>query len=104
MGPLHDAGTLEAMVASDDLAEAARCRKYLDLWRSEIDTPFFYENDELSSILGISPPRMGPLLERLNEVGRASRTHFSPTAIKTDLPLEEVLAAYREVSGRGMKV
>ena len=47
---------------------------------------------------------MGPLLERLNEVGRASRTHFSPTAIKTDLPLEEVLAAYREVSGRGMKV
>lgn len=104
LGPLHDAGTLEAMVASDDLAEAARCRKYLDLWRSEIDTPFFYENDELSSILGISPPRMGPLLERLNEVGRASRTHFSPTAIKTDLPLEEVLAAYREVSGRGMKV
>lgn len=89
------------MDASDDLSEAGRCRKYLGLWRSEIDTPFFYDNDEVSSTLGMSPPRMEPLLERLNEIGRASRTHFSPTAIKTDLPLEDVLSIYREASRRG---
>ena len=98
LGPLHDPELLSAMDASDDLAQPARCRKYLGLWRSEIDAPFFYDNDELSSVLGMSPPRMEPLLERLNDIGRASRTHFSPTAIKTDLPQEEVLSAYREAS------
>jgi tRNA (guanine26-N2/guanine27-N2)-dimethyltransferase len=101
LGPLHDPELLSTMDASDDLSEAGRCRKYLGLWRSEIDTPFFYDNDEVSSTLGMSPPRMEPLLERLNEIGRASRTHFSPTAIKTDLPLEDVLSIYREASRRG---
>ncbi len=99
LGSLHDRELLSAMEASDDLSEVGRCRKYLGLWRSEIDTPFFYDNDGVSSVLGISPPRMEPLLERLNEIGRASRTHFSPTAIKTDLSMEEVLSTYREASG-----
>lgn len=99
LGSLHDTDVLAAMTASDDLADAPRCRKYLELWRSEVDMPFFYDNDELSSVLGMSPPRMGPLLESMNEVGRASRTHFSPTAVKTDLPLKDVLAIYREAAG-----
>ena len=101
LGPLHDKELLSAMDAPDDLSEVGRCRKYLELWRSEEEAPFFYDNDEVSSILGMSPPRMGPLLERLNEIGRASRTHFSPTAIKTALPLEDVLSAYREASASG---
>ncbi len=99
LGPLHDPEVLASMSAGDDLADATRCRKYLQLWRDEIDTPFFYDNDELSSVLGSSPPRLTPLLERMNEKGQASRTHFSPTAIKTDLPLEDILELYREAAG-----
>lgn len=100
LGPLHDPELLGRMSADSGLADPARCRRYLELWRSEVDVPFFYENDEISSLLGISPPRMDALLERLGAVGKVSRTHFSPTAFRTDLDLEDVLAAYREVARR----
>jgi len=98
LGPLHDPEVLNNMSADPELATAKRCAKYLELWRSEVDVPFFYENDMLSSILGISPPRMDALLERLGAQGRVSRTHFSPTAFKTNLELDDVMAAYRDLS------
>lgn len=101
LGPLHDPEVLETMSADDSLARPARCSKYLELWRQEVDVPYFYENDEISSILGISPPRLNAVLERMAEVGHASRTHFSPTGIKTDLPYDEVLSVYRDVARVG---
>lgn len=100
LGPLHDPEVLGRMSADDALAEPGRCRKYLELWRSEVDVPFFYENDELSSLLGISPPRMDVLLKRMGRAGKVSRTHFSPTAFRTDLDLQSVLDIYREVAGQ----
>ncbi|NLI74095.1 MAG: methyltransferase [Euryarchaeota archaeon] len=103
LGPLHDHELLSDMEATNDLSEVRRCEKYLELWRSELDMPFFYENDELSSFLGISPPRMDLLLEKLNEVGKASKTHFSPTAIKTDLPIEDILSIYQEASASNLR-
>ena len=42
----------------------------------------------------VSPPAIETVLERLREEGyRASRAHYAGTAVKTDAPLEAVLAA-----------
>ncbi len=99
LGPLHDSEILKDMNADETLAAAARCKKYLKLWREEVDIPFFYENDELSSLLHMSPPRMDRLLEQIGASGNVSRTHFSPTAFKTDLEFNDVLAIYRDIAG-----
>jgi tRNA (guanine26-N2/guanine27-N2)-dimethyltransferase len=98
LGPLHDRALLAGMEAGEDLAQGPRCAKYLDLWRSELDVPFFYENNDLSSLLRISPPALDQVVERLGREGKASKTHFSPTGFKTDLGLEDLRRAYLDMS------
>ena len=43
----------------DGLANRSRCEKYLSLWREELDVPYFFENDELASMMNKSPPKDG---------------------------------------------
>ena len=93
-GPIHDKEFLGRMEADENLETRNRCSKYLDLWRNELDMPYFYENDELASLLKRSPHRMDDLLEALNDAGKCSKTHFSPTGFKTDLELEELTDIY----------
>jgi len=73
------------------LAERARCERYLSIWKEELNVPYFYETDELASLLGGSPPPLSLVIDRLREEGKASRTHFSPTGFKTDLEHDEIL-------------
>ena len=96
LGPLHNQEFLENMQAGDNLQTHNRCRKYLELWQNELDVPYFYENDEIASHLKASPQPMEDLLAALNERGKASKTHFSPTGFKTDLELAEILEIYQQ--------
>lgn len=100
LGPLHDAEVLGSMEAGENLQARRRCAKYLETWRQELDVPFFYDNDELASLVRTSPRRLDSVLEALGASGRVSRTHFSPTGIRTDLPLREVLDIYGAVKER----
>jgi tRNA (guanine26-N2/guanine27-N2)-dimethyltransferase len=97
LGPLADKDFLNSMKIPDSLAEKERCTKYMELWKEELDVPYYYENNELSSVAKLSPPRREVLLERMKDIGAASRTHFSPTGFKSDRSFEEILAAYREI-------
>jgi tRNA (guanine26-N2/guanine27-N2)-dimethyltransferase len=45
-------------------------------------------------MLRTSPPELGRIIDRMAAEGKASRTHFSPTGFKTDLPLEDVRRLY----------
>ncbi len=98
VAPLTDKSLLDNMTKLDSLEHPVRCSKYLNLWKNELDVPFFYENNELSSLLHSSPPELERLLDRIRKQGKASRTHFSPSGFKTDLPLKELLSLYPEVS------
>jgi tRNA (guanine26-N2/guanine27-N2)-dimethyltransferase len=98
LGQLTDKVFLSSMRPVGGLAEARRCQGYLELWKEELDIPFYYENDELSSMLKVSPARRERVLEELRAMGPASRTHFSPTGFKTPLDIEDVLACYRRAS------
>jgi len=95
LGPLLDHGALAEAAAPEGLACPDRVERYLELWREELDVPFYYETDELAAMLGLSPPGRAELLGALGDRGRVSRTTFSPTGFRTDRPLEEVLEAFR---------
>ena len=99
-GPLHSTELIDGMSAGASLAQQDRCKRYLLLWREElgVNAPFFFENDEIASALKISPPPIAKIIEKLREVGNASRTHFSPTAFKTDLPYDEITRLVSEIA------
>ena len=57
---------------------------------SEIDAPW-YEIGTLASIFRANPPRIGAFIEKLQKAGfRASRTHFSPTGVRTDADMAQI--------------
>lgn len=96
LGPLFDKGLL-AKMSPEGMAKEKKCTNVLDVWRNEIDsTPFVYDMNELSRFTKISPPNLEVFIEKLNEIGPASKTHFCPTSFVTELPLETILDVYRE--------
>ena len=76
-----------------------RMERMMDIWKDESNMPPFYHDlPYLSSRLGLSTPPIDDVMERIREIGYSvSRTHFSPTGIKTDAPIEDV---YRILKGR----
>ncbi len=98
-GKLFDVEHLQKMDPSGTAAEK-RCTKMLSLWKQEIDDiPLMYEISEISSHLKITTPPFERFIERMNEYGRTSRTHISPTGFKTELSLNEIFSVYKEVAG-----
>ncbi|MDO5861767.1 MAG: tRNA (guanine(26)-N(2))-dimethyltransferase [Thermoplasmata archaeon] len=98
LGPLHDQGFVRTF-STEGMADERRCRKYIDLWTNELDDQVFvYDVSELSSHLKMSPPRIADFVEMLNQHGRASLTHFSPTEFMTDIPLSDLIPLYRDCS------
>ncbi len=97
-GPLHDPGVLSRM-SQLGMSDERRAFKYLNLWRNEIDTEVFvYDMSELSSHVKMSPPRIDDFMEFLNRHGHAAKSHVCPSSFKTDIPLRDLLALYREFS------
>jgi len=98
LGPLHDQEFVASM-NPEGMATEKRCRKYIDLWSNELDSEVFvYDMSELSSHIKNSPPKLADFIELLRTNGKASFTHMSPTSFKTDLPLQQVVELYKEIS------
>lgn len=95
LGPLFDHEAVEETTVPKGLECQERVERHFEIWREEIDVPFYYETNEIAAMLKLSPPGRDRLLEALGSVGRVSRTNFSPTGFRTDLPLREVLEAFR---------
>ncbi len=65
---------------------------FLDLLEEEADaSAFFYNTNDIASLLKTSPPKMKYVFEKLKERGYdAARTHFCPTGFKTNASREEI--------------
>lgn len=99
-GKLFDQEHLKAMDPSNTAVER-RCTKMLNLWRNEIDDiPLMYEISEISSFLKLTTPPFEEFISAMNEYGRTSPTHISPTAFKTELTVKEICDVFTEVSKR----
>ena len=98
LGQLHDPEFVSRMDPTG-LAAEKRCVKYVDLWRNELDSEVFvYDMSELSSHIKMSPPRIDDFVDFLNQHGRASKSHVSPTSFKTDIDLKDLISLYRDFS------
>lgn len=98
LGPLKNQEIVEKMNAEDkgELAEKKKVSKFLNVVVEELDVPFFYDIHALARRNSLEVRKLSDIAAMLQEKGyRVSRTHFSPTAIKTDAPFEEVLEALK---------
>ena len=99
-GRLFDKDHIAKMIPSGTAVEK-RCTKMLGLWRAEMDDiPLMYEMSEFSSHLRIATPPFDEFMETMNDYGRTTPTHISPTAFKTELSVKEICDVFAEVSGR----
>ena len=98
IGPTRDEELLMKLKVPSTAQQPDRCAKYIDLWKAEVDLPFFYENNEISSLLKLSPPNLDAVITWLSRHGKASKTHFSPTGFKSDLPYEDILRLYPDIN------
>ncbi len=99
-GELHSHDALHAIDLDAALGTHRRCEKMVGLWRGELSVaPLYYRVDELARHTKSHPPRSARLIEGLRERGAtASMTHFDPKGIKTNMSLEELLAAFKSIS------
>jgi tRNA (guanine26-N2/guanine27-N2)-dimethyltransferase len=75
--------------------------EFLSLLSSELDVPFYYDTHSLAKRTGVGIPKIQVLIDELMSRGyRTTRTHFSPTSIKTEAPFEEVLSALEKVNNQ----
>jgi len=94
-------GNLFAEEVLKELAPLGKLdEELISLWESESSfPPFFYDTNEISSILKIAPPPIEEIEKKLEEKGfKTSRTHFSPTGIKTDAPYKKLKDVFLDIS------
>jgi len=96
-GPLFSKELLRSMRATGDLGTKVRFERILDVWREEQSAPtLFYAMDELARRTKISPPKLVEFVEYLRGKGfEASRTHFDPKGLKTDMPTKKLIEAFK---------
>ncbi|MGI0039692.1 MAG: tRNA (guanine-N1)-methyltransferase [Nitrososphaera sp.] len=92
-GLLHDR---DFVVKMSEGATDARCKKVLDAAVDEIEIPYYFKGDEISSMLKTNPNSITAVIEKLRAAGyRASKASLNPGAFKTDARIDQVLAALR---------
>lgn len=76
-----------------------RLEKILALIRQESEiNALWYDIGFLSSVLKTNPPKIERVMEKLRDGGfNASRTHFSPTGIRTDAEIGDIKKAFESI-------
>ncbi len=106
-GPIYDENLVRAISRSPEvcLAEKRKYEKLLSIISNEGRGEFpYYDLHSLFSMRKISGiPKISMVIEKLKEKGFfASRTHLSPTSVRTNAPLSEIVEVVSEiVSSRG---
>lgn len=97
LGPLMSGELVKSLRATGDLGTATRCGRIIECWGEETSMPpLFYLMDELAKKTKLSPPKLSDFVAFLVDRGaRASRTHFDPKGLKTDLNAKELIREYR---------
>jgi len=78
-------------IKDNEFLEKVRFCDVTEKLKHELDVPFYYDTHHLAKFHGVQPPKIGVLVDRLNENFLASRTIFCPTGVKTDMSLVNLL-------------
>ncbi|AFN04769.1 tRNA (guanine(10)-N(2))-dimethyltransferase [Pyrococcus furiosus DSM 3638] len=101
LGPLKNEKVvgemLELLVSGFEVANYREVLKLLHMLHEELDIPLFYDTHALGKRLKIEPKKLGEIIKELKSMGyEATRTHFSPTGIKTNAPYEVFVEVMRK--------
>lgn len=89
--PLHDPDFVKTMSTGAEKQN----KKLLDAALEEIDVPYYFRADEISSRLKTHPQSLSKIIEKLQSSGfKASRTPFNPGAFKTDARIDQILQVF----------
>lgn len=102
LGSLMSREVLKSMKPTGDLGTSPRCAKIIECWTEELGMPpTFFLMDELAKKTKLSPPKLTDFIGFLADRGaRASRTHFDPKGLKTDLDAKDLVKEYRTFARR----
>ncbi|WP_148882185.1 tRNA (guanine(10)-N(2))-dimethyltransferase [Thermococcus aciditolerans] len=98
LGPLKSQGFVDDMLklAWEHPLAHKKTLPFLETLAGELDTPFHYDTHALARRNNLQVGKLAEIIEILRDKGySATRTHFSPMALKTDAPFEEVLEALK---------
>ncbi|MFB6192752.1 MAG: tRNA (guanine(10)-N(2))-dimethyltransferase [Candidatus Nanohaloarchaea archaeon] len=82
----------------DEMPEDWESRDIVELLNSEAEilTPF-YDLHQMASSTGVMAPKRERVIEDLEDKGYpVSRTHFSPTGIRTDAPIKDIISVMKD--------
>jgi len=105
IGNLFDSQTLERVLKLHELDSEAyqkRVRELLELMSEEQELVRFPFMDihEVCDAYNLTPPKRRDIIDGLMAKGyQASRTHFRPTAIRTDAPVRDVVSLIKNLIG-----
>jgi tRNA (guanine26-N2/guanine27-N2)-dimethyltransferase len=90
-GKLFDKTFLNKLHVKDYFGTKKRIKKMLGLWKDEANSSaLYYEVNNIAKMMKTSPLPMIKILKLLS----CSRTHFSPTAFKTDADIGEIKSIF----------
>ena len=86
MGSIKDNSFISSIIDMADDNISASSISLLNSIRNELDVPFYYDSHKMKLQLSLDE-----IKRRIESAGyRFSRTHFSPTSFKTDMPEHEL--------------
>ncbi len=98
LGKLKENKIVKKMIEVNYL-EKKRLKKLLEIVKNEIDVPFFYDVHSICKKIKMRVPPLDYIINSLKEIGyQASRTHISPTGIKTDADIKTVESTIKSFS------
>ena len=99
LGPIYSGSFIDEFLVNSTLHYASRPNiiSFLNtlLRESKLKVPFFYRTDVLSRLVKRSEPKLGELIQRINDSGYiAVRTHFSYKGFKTNMPYAKLIKLF----------
>ncbi len=95
-------GSLINVIERQNSINKKNREKMLEILHNErevSDLIFYYDIQDIARRLRVSTPQINVVVEFLKKKGfRASRTHFNPTAIKTDASIHFLIEAVKEIA------
>jgi tRNA (guanine26-N2/guanine27-N2)-dimethyltransferase len=99
LGPLKDEGAVSDAYKFAKGADMEESEMLLHKIKSECDAPFYYHIPTMTKRLRIGAVSPRPVMDSLLESGFvASYAHASPSSIKTDADIEDVVSRIREAA------
>jgi len=88
LGKIKDSAVLKTVLKESLYLESKSVYELLTKILEEIDAPFYYDVHKVCKLLKVNSPALDDIVNALLGQGyKVSRTHFCPTGIKTDQPL-----------------